>query len=72
MENPMCPNIEEARLNRERVKEGYCNTFYDQQANIEAQWAYGALPPRSLVIGALPVVCLKQIRLDRDQRLVVK
>ena len=41
------------------------NEFYDEQAHILAQWI-GKEPPADLILGALPVVNLKQIRLDTD------
>ena len=58
-------DLERARLNRERVKEGYCNEYYDQQARICAQWHSGERPPCNLMLGNLPEVNLKQIQLDR-------
>ena len=64
--------LEQARLNRERVKQGYGNEFYANQACICAQWHLGDLPPRELILGALPEVNPKQIRLDRDWGLVVE
>ena len=71
MNNPMCADLEQARLNRERVKEGYCNAFYDKQANILAQWSFGSKPPSSLILGGLPQVNPNQIRLDNDPSLGV-
>jgi len=61
-----CDDLEQARLNRERVKQGYGNEFYDNQSSCLAQWHLGDLPPKELILGSLPEVNPKQIRLDRD------
>ena len=42
--------INHARKNRERIKQGYCNEFYDQQAHILRSWT-GKEPPAGLVLG---------------------
>ena len=65
MNNPMCNDLDNARLNRERIKRGVTNQYYDEQANILAQWLWCEPPPADLVIGELPVIDLKQIQLDR-------
>lgn len=41
---------ERARQNRELVKTGIGNRFYDRQSKIAAQWESGALPPKGLVV----------------------
>lgn len=64
--NLMCDDQDKARLNRERVKQGVGNDYYDQQARCLAQWTEDK-PPENLVLGELPVVGLKQIRLDRRE-----
>ncbi len=46
--------LETARLNRERVKSGETNAYYDQQRNIAEGWAYGTKPPEGLRLGELP------------------
>ena len=47
---------EQAKLNRARIKEGYGNEFYDQQAHAVAQWGLGETKPREVIIGELPYV----------------
>ena len=59
MFNAMCDDLDNAKANRARVKEGFGNAFYDQQANAVAQWQLGELPPESVVLGSLPEVSLK-------------
>ena len=63
--NLMCDDLECARLNRERIKAGVTNRYYDEQAHILAQWQWCEPPPADLVLGELPIVDLKQIQLDR-------
>ncbi len=60
--------LESARLSRERVKAGYYNEFYDQQAKCLAQWTREK-PPEGLIIGDLPCLNRGRIRLDREGEL---
>ncbi len=64
MLNLMVDNLDNARDNRERVREGYCNQFYNEQARCLAQWT-DKKPPENLVLGELPYVG-KQPRLDTN------
>ena len=64
--------LDQARRNRERIKQGIGREFYDQQSRCVAQWESGELPPKGLILGELPYVNRKQIRLDRDDDLVVR
>ena len=64
MFDAMCEDLERAKLNRERVKQGYGNVFYAQQARAIAQWQWGETPPDSIIFGELPFVG-GDIRLDR-------
>ncbi len=48
--------LEQARLNRERVKQGIGNQFYQEQANAVAQWGFGEPKPESVIVGELPYV----------------
>lgn len=56
--------LEKAKCNRERVKQGYGNQFYAQQAAAIAQWQFGEPKPESVILGELPII--GQIRLDRE------
>ena len=62
----MCEDLVAAKTNRERVKQGYCNAFYAQQAHAVAQWQLGERPPESVILGSLPDVS-KGIRLDKEE-----
>lgn len=64
--NAMCDDLDSAKLNRERIKRGETNLFYEGQAHILAQWHDGDEPPCSLIFGTLPEVNRKTLRLDRD------
>ena len=46
----------QAKLNQARVKEGYGNEFYAQQAHAVAQWGLGETKPREVIVGELPYV----------------
>lgn len=73
MNKAMCENEELACLNRERVKEGYGNQFYAQQANAVAQWQPGEKAPDSIVLGKLPYIGkIGRPRLDEGVDLVVE
>ena len=58
-------DLDAARRSREWDKKE-TNRFYDEQAKILVQWRWGEKPPADLIIGSLPQVNLKAIRLDRD------
>jgi len=48
--------LTQAQANRQRVSQGYCNSFYSQQQAICNGWEFGELPPRDLVLGTLPTI----------------
>ena len=52
----MCENPEAAQKNRERVKTGYGNRYYEQQAHAVAQWGLEQSKPESVMLGELPVL----------------
>jgi len=52
----MCNDLDKAKRNRERVKQGYGNQFYNRQAYAVAQWQFGEFPPKSIILGELPYV----------------
>jgi len=54
MNRAMCDDLENARLNRERIARGETNQFYDQQSHAIAQWQPGTPVPDSVVLGELP------------------
>ena len=62
----MCPNMEEAKHNRERVAEFLNQDYYAQQAHAEAQWEWGQLAPKGLALGELPFIGTSRLRLDRE------
>jgi hypothetical protein len=66
MYNLLCPEPEQARLNRARVKKDYGKEFYNQQTHAVAQWKLGEAKPESVVVGELPCVGSGQIQLDTD------
>ena len=45
---------DKASQNRLRVKEGYCNEFYDHQKHMCYGWEIGTPPPLGLILGELP------------------
>jgi len=61
----MCPNMEEAKRNRERVAEFLNQDYYAQQAHAIAQWEWGQPAPKDLVLGELPFI--NRPRLDRNE-----
>lgn len=56
MPNAMCDDLDAAQRNRERVKQGYGNRFYNEQAHAVAQWALGDKKPESVILGELPYI----------------
>jgi len=52
----MCGDLDNARLNRERIERGETNPYYAEQARAVAQWQFGAPAPESVVLGELPYV----------------
>ena len=61
----MCPNMEEAKRNRERVAEFLNQDYYAQQAHAIAQWEWGQPAPKDLVLGELPFI--NRPRPDRNE-----
>lgn len=61
-------DLANARRCREQARRDKAQTdrYYAEQAHILAQWEWGKRPPAGLVLGELPYVSPKQIRLDRD------
>lgn len=59
--NLLCEDYRKAKLNRQRVRGGYCNRYYEAQARAERYWKEG-LPPSKLRIGELPQVHLLKHR----------
>ena len=55
-----------AQQNRERVKDGYCNEFYDRQQRLCMLWTIGGKPPKELVLGELPEAT-ERIKLDSQE-----
>mgnify|MGYP001563704932 CR=1 FL=1 len=60
--------IDKVAAARSRARQGEHSTdaYYSEQEHILAQWHWGKPPPEQLVLGELPYVGLKGIRLDRD------
>ena len=54
MHNLMCEDPELAQLNRDRIKQGETNQYYNQQAHAVAQWQLGEPAPGGVVLGELP------------------
>ena len=54
--NLMCPNLDDAYHNRERVKQGYGDAFYDSQSLAIARWKFGEPKPDSVILGGLSIV----------------
>jgi len=50
----MCDDLENARLNREHIKGGSTNDFYEEQRRSVAGWRVGEPCPKSIVLGELP------------------
>jgi len=50
----LCPDLDAARKNRDRVKTKVGEDFYRQQERLLAQWKLGERPPIGLVLGKLP------------------
>lgn len=48
---PMCDNLEAAKQNRERIKQGFGDEFYTEQERIIAHWTEGKPLPVGLVVG---------------------
>jgi len=46
--------LEEAKRNREVVKQDIGGRFYAEQSRILAQWELGEKPPKELILGELP------------------
>ena len=59
-------DLDAAKRSREQAKLYNTDRFYDEQAKTEAQWQWGEKPPEGLVLGSLPYVGLKAIKLDID------
>ena len=61
-------NLDEAKRSREHAGLNNYNTnsFYNEQVRVLAQWEWGKPPPEGLILGELPYVNPKQIRLDSD------
>ena len=67
MNRVMCDDLENARLNRERIARGETNPYYAQQAHAVAQWQLSETPSESVVLGELPYVGrIRRDRLDTD------
>ena len=52
--NLLCESHQQARENRLRVEQGYCNRFYASQGRSLKRWKFGVPPPKRLIIGELP------------------
>lgn len=61
MQNLMCDDIEQARLNRERVARGDTNEFYNEQHQIIAHIPLFVPLPKKVITGKLPQVVLHHI-----------
>ncbi len=66
MHNLMCDNLDHARLNRKRIKQGETNQFYTEQAHAVAQWQLGETAPESVILGELPYVGKNKQRREED------
>ena len=67
----MCEDTNNAKLNRERIKQGATNQYYDEQAHAVAQWRPGELKPESVILGSLPYAgklgrCPRDTELDSE------
>ena len=56
MNDLMCDDLNNARLNRERIQRGDSNQYYLEQAHAVAQWHLGEPAPQGVVLGSLPFV----------------
>lgn len=52
----MCDDKHQAKLNRERVDNDYCGSWWREQERICAGWETGELVPKSLALGNLPII----------------
>ncbi len=58
-------DLADAKRHRERDL-AETDRFYDQQARAVAQWQWGEPKPVEVILGDLPIVCPKRIRIDSD------
>jgi len=66
MNNLMCDNLDNARLNRERIQRGDTDQYYTEQAHAVAQWSLGEIAPKGVVLGSLPFVGKIRPRMEED------
>lgn len=52
----MCDDLEQAKLNRQRVKEGYGNAYYNQQRRAIEQTPADEPLPSTVATGELPYI----------------
>ena len=67
MINFMVDDAQAAEENRERVRAGYGNAYYDQQAAAVAQWTVGKSKPDAVIIGELPYHSLRAKRIRKEE-----
>lgn len=65
VKKPLVQEQADAVLNRQRVAQGYCNSFYASQEHMREGWAHGEMPPASLVLGELHTIHSHAITQDR-------
>ena len=74
MNNILYPPAElwRARENRERVRDGYGNTFYHQQEVLREHWVLGEPIPQGLIVDGMPsysfniIMQASRRRIDND------
>ena len=62
----LCPDLEEAEINRQHVALDYCGDYYVEQARQVAAWAIGERPPKGVRIGELPCLARRRIKLGQE------